>query len=206
MVFEKQQNMEIPPTEDLMREHGVLKRILLIYQDVIECLNGMKPCNPSSIKNVVYNTATIAQSFIENYHQRLEENYVFPVFFQRGQYVELVRVLQEQHNAARHLTNLVLKFSSTQISCGQKRFHLAYLLSLYIRMYEPHSAREDTVLFPSFRKLLTPGEFEQLGKLFEEIEEQKFGTNGFQRIVNQVAEIEQMLGIYDLSQFTPKLY
>ena len=32
----RQQNeakKEIPPTEDLMREHGVLKRILLIYKD-----------------------------------------------------------------------------------------------------------------------------------------------------------------------------
>lgn len=206
MVFKNQQKIEIPPTEDLMREHGVLKRILLIYKDVIDRLNGMKPCNPPFINTVIYNTATIAQSFIENYHQRLEENYVFPDFLQSGQHVELVQVLQEQHNAARHLTNLLLRFSLMQISYEQEHLQLAYLLSLYIRMYEPHSAREDTVLFPAFRSLLAQRKFEQLGKLFEEIEEQNFGKNGFQRIVDEVAEIEQSLGIYDLSQFTPKTY
>jgi hypothetical protein len=33
---------EIPPAEDLIREHGVLKRILLIYRDVILRLHGKK--------------------------------------------------------------------------------------------------------------------------------------------------------------------
>jgi hypothetical protein len=42
---------EIPPTEDLMREHGVLKRILLIYEDVILRLHGQKPWNPFLVSN-----------------------------------------------------------------------------------------------------------------------------------------------------------
>lgn len=70
-------------------------------------------------------------------------------------------------------------------------------------MYEPHSAREDTVVFPAFHELVTPEEFEKLGDLFEEIEEQKFGKEGFKHIVNEVAKIEKVLGIYDLAQFTP---
>jgi hypothetical protein len=73
-------------------------------------------------------------------------------------------------------------------------------------MYVPHSAREDTVIFPAFRDLVSPEEFKQLGELFEDIEEQKFGKNGFQRIVDHIARIEQSLGIYDLSQYTPKFY
>ncbi|WP_240419116.1 hypothetical protein [Paenibacillus periandrae] len=32
----------IPPTEDLMRDHGVLKRILLIYRKVVKQLIGEK--------------------------------------------------------------------------------------------------------------------------------------------------------------------
>jgi hypothetical protein len=32
-----------------------------------------------------------------------------------------------------------------------------------------------------------------------------FGEHGFEKIVAQVAEIEKSLGIYDLSQFTPKV-
>jgi len=78
------------------------------------------------------------------------------------------------------------------------------MLSQYIRMYAPHEAREDTELFPAFRKLVGSDEFERLGSQFEEIEERRLGKEGFKRIVNQVAQLEKSLGIYDLSQFTPR--
>src|SRR5207237_5266049 len=34
----------------------------------------------------------------------------------------------------------------------------------FIRMYNPHEAREDTVLFPAFRKIVSPHEFDALGE------------------------------------------
>jgi predicted neutral ceramidase superfamily lipid hydrolase len=73
-------------------------------------------------------------------------------------------------------------------------------------MYEPHEAREDTVLFPALRDIVGIKEFEKMGERFEEIEHERFGENGFQNIVHQVAEIEKVLGIYELSQFTPQPY
>ena len=33
---QEEKEEEIPPTEDLMREHGVLNRILLIYEEIIK--------------------------------------------------------------------------------------------------------------------------------------------------------------------------
>jgi hemerythrin-like domain-containing protein len=72
-------------------------------------------------------------------------------------------------------------------------------------MYRPHEAREDTVLFPAIRSLMTAKEFDKLGDQFEDREHQLFGEHGFEKIVAQVAEIEKSLGIYDLSQFTPRL-
>jgi hemerythrin-like domain-containing protein len=70
-------------------------------------------------------------------------------------------------------------------------------------MYNPHSAREDTVVFPVLHELVTQEEFKELGERFEEIEEQKFGKDGFKHIVNEVAKIEKVLGIYNLAHFTP---
>ena len=37
---EEKENEEVSPPEDLMREHGVLKRILLIYSEVIRRIDG----------------------------------------------------------------------------------------------------------------------------------------------------------------------
>jgi hemerythrin-like domain-containing protein len=75
----------------------------------------------------------------------------------------------------------------------------------FIRMYNPHEAREDTVLFPAFRKLVSAHEYDALGEDFENKEHELFGEDGFEKMVGRVSRIEKQLGIYDLAQFTPKV-
>ena len=72
-------------------------------------------------------------------------------------------------------------------------------------MFNPHEAREDTVLFPAFRTIISKNEFDALGEDFEKEEDKRFGEDGFFKVVDQVAAIEKTFGIYDLSQFTPQL-
>lgn len=195
---------EISPIEDLMREHGVLKRIILIYGDIISRLRGEKPYYSCLVYPAALNATNIAKKFIEEYHQILEEQYIFPRFQQSLQYIQLIQTLLKQHNAARCLTAMILQLLNSQFACSTtQRFQLVCLLSLYIRMYEPHSAREDTVVFPAFHNIVSEEVFKELGEKFEEIEKQKFGENGFQSIAQQIAQIEQALGIYVLEQFTP---
>ncbi|MFC4766000.1 hemerythrin domain-containing protein [Effusibacillus consociatus] len=112
MKMEKE--MEVPPTEDLMREHGVLKRILLVYEDSVKRLVGEKPMDPYRVYPVIFNAAVVTRRFVEDYHQQLEEQYVFPVFLKEGEQVDLVRVLLEQHTAARQLTDLILMLPGFQ--------------------------------------------------------------------------------------------
>lgn len=45
----------------------------------------------------------------------------------------------------------------------------------------------------------------RLGDVFEDKEHQLFGEDGFEKTVAKVSEIEKLLGIYNLSQFTPHL-
>ena len=75
----------------------------------------------------------------------------------------------------------------------------------FIRMYNPHEAREDTVLFPAFRGIVSAHEFDSLGEDFERKEDEPFGDDGFEKMVDKVAQTEKKLGIYDLAQFTPKV-
>ena len=69
----------------------------------------------------------------------------------------------------------------------------------------PREAREDTVLFPAFRGIVSAHEFDSLGEDFEKKEDELFGQGGFFKVVDHVAEIEKQLGIYDLAHFTPKV-
>ena len=197
------QEIEISPLEDLIREHGVLHRILLIYRDIISRLRGEKSYDPYLVYSVTLNVTNIAKAFIEEYHQVLEEQYIFPRFQQNRQHVQLIQTLLKQHNAARCLSGMILQLLTSFTGSASQCYQLEYLLSEYINMYEPHSAREDTVVFPDFHHLVPKETFDELGDKFEEIEEQKFGKNGFQSVVQQIAQIEQTLGIYDLAQYTP---
>jgi hemerythrin-like domain-containing protein len=191
---------EVSPPEDLMREHGVLRRILIIYEDIRSRLNSGKEFPAETLSSA----AGIIQEFIEQYHEKLEEDHLFPRFREAGKLVELVTLLKEQHEAGRRLTLQVLQ-SATPAAPKEapKRKKLADTLHLFLRMYRPHAAREDTILFPALRTIVSAKEFDSLGEEFEEREEKLFGEGGFERVVAQVAELEKTLGIYELAQFTP---
>lgn len=192
----------IPPTEDLMREHGVLKRVLLIYRDVGRRIrNGERPPPPA-----LYESAQIIRRFIEQYHEHLEEHYVFPRLKKAGRLGRTVDILTTQHTRGRVLTARILT-GATHAGLADPRTRRRVLAAMeaFIRMYEPHEAREDTVVFPAFRTVVSARELAELGERFEEQEHRLFGPHGFTRIVEQVADIERELGIYNLAQFTPRV-
>ncbi len=194
---------EVSPAEDLMREHGVLKRALLVYRECVNRIEGGKEFPPE----VVTGAADLIRRFIEEYHERLEEEFLFPRFRKANTLLDLVDVLNAQHKAGRHVTQQILQSSRSSglaRSEAAKR-ELANQMRAFIRMYEPHEAREDTVLFPAFRQIVTPAEYAALGEQFEEREHKLFGEDGFEKIVAEVAVLEKKVGIYDLSQFTPKV-
>jgi hemerythrin-like domain-containing protein len=192
----------VSPAEDLMREHGVLKRVLLVYGEAIRRLSAKEDLPAESIAD----SATIIRSFIEDYHERLEEVFLFPRLRKANVEVPLVDTLIEQHAAGRKLTDQTLHLATNQsLKNDDDRRALARSLELFIRMYSPHEAREDTVLFPAFRKIVSLNEYDALGEDFERKEHELFGEDGFEKMVDKVAGIEKKLGIYDLAQFTPKL-
>ena len=192
---------EVLPDEDLMREHGVLNRLLLIYQEIAQRLDNFEPFPLETLTE----SAQLVRNFLEDYHEKLEEEFVFSKFQQSGKMVQLVKILREQHDAGRHLTDYILSHTNKEtLRDDIQRMLLSDYLKLYVRMFRPHEAREDTVLFPEFKKLVTPEEYKKLGEVFEDREHDLFGEKGFADTVKKVAEIEKKLKINNLKKFTPK--
>jgi hemerythrin-like domain-containing protein len=186
--------------EDLMREHGVLKRVLLIYREVMNRIDSKRDFSPV----VVISSAKLIRAFVEDYHERLEEDYLFPRFRKANKLVDLVDVLNQQHQKGRVLTDKTLQLASpSALKDANQRASLRHTLYQFVRMYEPHEAREDTILFPAFRTIVSEHEYDALGEEFEKKENQLFHGDGFEKNVDAVATLEKELGIYDLSQFTP---
>jgi hemerythrin-like domain-containing protein len=197
---EQEKEDEVTPTEDLMREHGLLKRVLLVYDEVRRRIGANAEFPPE----VVSGGAQVIRSFIEEYHELLEEKHLFPRFRSHHTLVDLVDVLEEQHKAGRVVTARILALTSSGLKGADDKKQLAGALESFTRMYAPHEAREDTVLFPALRRLVSANEYDALGETFEDEEHRKFGREGFEGMVERVAGLEKTLGIYDLKQFTPR--
>jgi hemerythrin-like domain-containing protein len=162
--------------EDLMKEHGALNRCLLIYEEAIRRLRNKEEVSPG----VFNHTAELIHSFVEEYHEKNEEKYIFPVFEEHKKLVDLVETLKTQHKAGRNVTARILSLSTPdQFRSQDNRTELIASCQSFIRMYRPHESREDTVLFPALRTLLTPGQVEALGDKMEEDERKVLGDEGF---------------------------
>jgi hemerythrin-like domain-containing protein len=191
---EEEEEAEVTPGEDLMQEHGVLERILLLYDEAARRIEVQEAVDPTLIKSA----AEIVQRFIASYHEKNEERFVFPRLQAAGREVDLVAVLLRQHQRGREVTDEIVRRAGSGASA-----ELARALRSFARMYRPHAAREDTVLFPAFRSVVGRKGYHELGEQFEQDEHELFGEKGFENVVTDVAKLEAALGIGDLARFTP---
>jgi hemerythrin-like domain-containing protein len=195
---------DVGPAEDLMREHGLLNRMLLVYEECLRRLGDPgAEAAAATLLEVLRGTSDLARRFVHGYHEGLEEKEVFPRLEAAGSETQVVGVLRTQHAAGRKCTDRIRALvADTFPHEGTARLELGAQIAAFVRMYRPHEAREDTVVFPAFHRLFEPRAWVELGQKFEAREEELLGEKGFERSVEQVAGFERALGIHDLAKFT----
>lgn len=193
------ETLAVPATERLMRENALTSRVMLIYAAAARRLGQGEDLE----LGVFTQAAEVMRDFVHAYHEKAEEEEVFPRFKKAGRMVDLVGILQSQNAVGRQLTDKVLA-AAPGIANSDKRKALIDAMEATVTLYRPHIAREDTDLLPALRSLMTPNEFEALGQTLEKKENEVLGADGFEKAVKKVEAIEKKLGTYDLSQFTPK--
>jgi len=193
---------EVTATEDLMREHGVIRRALLVYAETAPNLRA----NPSAVDAAaLQRTAKLFRTFGEDYHEKmLEEQHIFPLIRKQG--IELQRyadVLTQQHQRGREITDYILAVTQTGKVSSAHAEPLARVFESFVRMYANHAAREDTIVFPAWKKNYSDKQLDEISDQFEDIEHKMFGKDGFEDAEKQISNIEEALGFRDLAQFTP---
>src|ERR1041384_449625 len=197
---ENEKGGEVTATEDLMREHGVLRRALLVYTAAATKLHS----NPSSIPpDALQKTAKLFRAFGEEYHEKkLEEAYIFPAVKQAGGEAAIYPdILVTQHNRGREITDYIINVTQNA-KLGGNAEDLAKALDAFVLMYRNHAAREDTIIFPAWKQTLTDKQLDEMNDKFEDIEHEQFGEDGFEDAVKQISAIESSLGLADIAQFT----
>jgi hemerythrin-like domain-containing protein len=168
---------DVGATEDLMREHGVIRRVLVVYRETATRLRAKAGSVPV---DALQKAAKLIRTFGEDYHEKqLEEAHIFPALKNAG------------GAAAAHIDTLIAQHPMGAAIAEP----LARTLESFARMYEEHAALEDTVVFPAWKKALSPKQLDEMGDLFEDIEHKTFGKDGFDDAVEQIAAIEKSLGI-----------
>jgi hemerythrin-like domain-containing protein len=194
-------DVEVSATEDLMREHGILRRALLVYR---ESALKMRQDVASVPIDALEKTAQLFRVFGEEYHERkLEESYIFPSLKKsQNSATPYVDFLMTQHARGREITDYILSMTGGDKLPAGTETNFINTLESFVRMYEHHAAVEDTLVFPVWKESISPDEFDELGSKFEEIEEEQFGEDGFKAALTRMAEIEGSLGLANLDMFT----
>jgi hemerythrin-like domain-containing protein len=202
MAKSENKEPEVTATEDLMREHGVIRRALLVYLETVPKLRQ----NPEGIDpEGLRQTAKLFRTFGEDYHEKmLEEQHIFPLIRKQGGVLEhYADVLTAQHNRGREITDYVLAVTNGSKLKAANAEPLARVFESFVLMYQNHAAREDTIIFPAWKKNFSNKRLDEISDQFEEIEHKMFGKDGFDDAEKKITDIEKMFGFSDLAQFTP---
>jgi hemerythrin-like domain-containing protein len=191
---------EVTAVEDLMREHGVIRRALVVYREAGARLRTKPSAVPA---DALEKTARLLRTFAEDYHEKqLEEAHIFPALKRAGGAPSRdVDTLIAQHQRGREITEYVIAVTGAPISQARAE-PLARTLEAFARMYEEHAAMEDTLVFPAWKKTMSAAQLDEMGDLFEEIEHKTFGKDGFDDALEKIEAIERTFGL-ELGQFTP---
>jgi hemerythrin-like domain-containing protein len=191
---------DVGAVEDLMREHGVIRRILVVYRESAARLRAKAASVPAE---ALQSAAQLMQAFGENYHEKLlEEAHLFPAIKKAGgPAAGLIDPLLAQHQRGREITDYVISVTRGPVGVGSAE-PLARALEGFARMYEAHAAQEDTIVFQAWKKSMSKKQLNEMGDLFEDIEHKTFGKDGFDDASQKITAIEASLGI-TLAGMTP---
>jgi hemerythrin-like domain-containing protein len=195
------EEQEVEAVEDLMREHGVVRRALLVYSEAAARLQrGSKDVSAAALTS----TAALFRSFGEDYHERaLEEKHVFPSLIgSNSAHAAIARTLITQHERGREITDYIIAVTRGGRIREADAGPLATVLSTFVRMYEHHAAIEDTVILPAWKARIPSARYRELSEEFEDLEQRLFGRDGFEDAVKRIGAIEESFGLADLGLLT----
>lgn len=193
-------HVEVTAVEDLMREHGVLRRILVVYSETAEILKE-KP--PPEIYGAIHRAAKLFDDFGVRHHEKaLEEAIIFPALANGDtEAARYIKPLIGQHTQAHRIAEFILSETQQPEPHG---WALVPVMEALVRMYRTHAAREDTIVFPAWKETQSKAQLDEMAERFEKIEQEQFGEGGFEKAVSEVAAIEEQLGVADLRHFTAR--
>ena len=141
---------------------------------------------------VLYGSLEFLRGFADHCHHGKEEKLLFPLLASRNPVLETgpVKVLTGEHEAGRHfLQELEASLPGVEAGDAQATKEAVRNLDLYTRMLRRHIEKEEGVLFPLARTMVTSEDNDRLATGFEEVEEE-MGSGVHERFESLLRDLE----------------
>lgn len=175
-------------SEDLMYEHALLDRIILLLEHInIKLVDDL---DISKKMEQIIILITIVKDFIENFHEKMEEKYIFPYFSKHEKYKEYINILIFQHIESNKITNKIIEYAK------ENNKELNSMIHQFIYMYRAHANRENTIIFKKIKKIIPIDEYKKISEKMDLLEDEQFGKGAYDKFLKMIIDIENY---YNLS-------
>lgn len=145
-----------PPLKELVEEHNLIKRLLVLIPVIISELDIKKPEH----KILISDATDFIRNYADKYHHAKEENILFKYFEPS---LDIIQVMLQDHNSGRSYVTGILKGIETENNEMVKEN-----LNNYYKLLTEHIFKEDNILYPWMDKNLN---MHQIGELFAKFAE-----------------------------------
>jgi hemerythrin-like domain-containing protein len=163
------------PNEELMNDHGILRRALLVCH---HCASLLREGKVQNIGKPLHETAIVFQRFGGDYHEKaIEETFVFPEVLKGDPATaRCPTVLIRQHERSREFLTYLQDITKSGIVPARNAGQLASQLEVFDKMYRFHAAYEDTVVFPAWKNQLSAQAYGEMRERFVQVQQKMIGS------------------------------
>ena len=177
------------PLEELREEHGAIMKVFALLQGVAR---ELEEHNAKAVDHLT-RILEFMTVFIDQCHHAKEEEFLFPAMQKaRTENTRLVSVLISEHEKGRRMT-AILEAALTGFK-GDDEQAVAQLIETingYVLLFRTHIRKENGLLFPEARVLLSEHDLQAMARQFDKLEEDRIGKGrheAFHRMIEQLGK------------------
>jgi len=174
--------------DNLISDHNLIERALILFEKEIAKGEQMNP-------DIALSLITFLEDYGDECHNQKEEKFYFPLLLERGlPPMGPVAVMLEEHKSERNYLSEIKQI------IGKFKIHNKFDESLkgitdeYIELTKNHIWKENDILYPMGKRILSVADGEALLNKFNELTFSRYGQDGYKRYADMIDAFEHQTG------------
>ncbi len=184
------------PSDRLVAEHDLIKRMLVIVNNAAAQLESGKNVEPE----VFLQAVDFIRNFADRFHHAKEEEILFKVMQERGIPVEggPIGMMLTEHDQGRNFTKGIEE-AAKRVQEGDESAKKDIIGNArnFSQLLSNHIHKEDNILYPMGNNVFTSDDQKFLEQEFDRVEQETTGKGIYQKYLNMVEELENQFKLND---------